>query len=471
MIRSSIFALLILIGLSSCATYYQTNQKFNSEFQQGKLEAAEKTLSSDKKGEEGRNRFLYLVNQGVVNSMMGNYELSNNYLEKAYIFGEDHRKSVGEEALAMVSNPMVTTYPGEDHEHLLILYYKALNYMMMGKTEQALVECRRLDIRQYALSDKYKSERKYRKDAFIHTLMGICYDADKDYNNAFIAYRNAYEIYKNDYKKLFNIDAPYQLKEDLIRTALLSGFPDEADQYRKAFNIDYRLPKDYRKQAGELVFFWNNGLGPVKAEWSVNFTLGSNTGMVTFANQDLGLNFAFPYSPGDNKNNDLTDLNFIRVAFPKYVERPTVFSGGTLTGEGLNLKMNEVEDVNAIAFKTLQERMLLEFSKSLMRVALKKAAEYGMREQNQNAGLALGILNALTEKADTRNWQTLPHTIYYTRAPLKSGENNFDLQLKSKLGAQYNQTHHFKFTGNPGKTIFQSFSSLEIDPRWRQPGY
>ncbi|GJM61320.1 hypothetical protein [Persicobacter diffluens] len=467
---SSFFALLFILGLTSCATYYQINQKFNAEFESGKISQAEKTLSSDKKGEEGRNRFLYLVNMGVVNSLMGNYDLSNDYFEKAYVFGEDFKKNYGQEALAMVSNPMVTTYPGEDHEHLLLLYYKALNYLMMGDTEKALVECRRLDIRQYALSDKYKSEAKYRKDAFVHTLMGICYDADRDYNNAFIAYRNAYEIFKNDYKKLFNLEAPYQLKEDLIRTALLSGFPDEADQYRKAFNIDYQLPKNYRKQQGELVFFWNNGLGPVKAEWSVNFTLGNNAGMVTFANQDLGMNFAFPYSPG-KEGNDLSNLQFVRVAFPKYVERPAAFQGAQLVGNGETYPLNKVEDVNAIAFKTLQERMLLEFSKSLLRVAIKKSAEYAVRQENENAGFAVGILNALTEKADTRNWQTIPHTIYYSRVPLNEGVNEFDLNIQSSVGPQMNQKHHFKFEGSPRKTVFQTFYSLEIDPRWKMPYY
>lgn len=30
-------------------------------------------------------------------------------------------------------------------------------------------------------------------------------------------------------------------------------------------------------------------------------------------------------------------------------------------------------------------------------------------------GLAVGIFNFVTENTNTRNWQTLPHSIYYTR--------------------------------------------------------
>src|SRR3546814_7467610 len=41
--------------------------------------------------------------------------------------------------------------------------------------EEALAECRRVNIRLQQLSDKYHSERKYQRDAFIHNLMGIIY--------------------------------------------------------------------------------------------------------------------------------------------------------------------------------------------------------------------------------------------------------------------------------------------------------
>lgn len=62
----------------------------------------------------------------------------------------------------------------------------------------------------------------------MHTLMGIIYESDHDYNNAFIAYRNAVDVYENEYKQLFQVDVPEQLKRDLVRTARLSGLDEEA---------------------------------------------------------------------------------------------------------------------------------------------------------------------------------------------------------------------------------------------------
>jgi len=42
--------------------------------------------------------------------------------------------------------------------------------------------------------------------------------------------------------------------------------------------------------------------------------------------------------------------------------------------------------------------------------------------------MAVQVFSFVSEKADTRNWQSLPHTILYTRIPLQPGVNQ--LQLK-----------------------------------------
>ena len=54
-----------------------------------------------------------------------------------------------------------------------------------------------------------------------------------------------------------------------------------------------------------------------------------------------------------------------------------------------------------------------------------------MKKENEAAGAVLGIANALVEKADTRNWQSLPSFISYTRIPLSKGENKLNLQFST----------------------------------------
>jgi uncharacterized protein len=453
------FTLLITVSLlSSCATYYQSNYNFNQEFERGNLDSALETLQAKSSEANGRKEFLFHVNNGLVLSMMGRYEESNEYFEKAFLFGEDYRTNYLYEAASYLTNPMVTTYKGEDHEHLMVLYYKALNFLKMGKTEEALVECRRLNIRLQQLSDRYESEVKYQRDAFIHTLMGIIYEVDKDYNNAFIAYRNALEIYEEDYYKLFQLSAPDQLKKDLLRAAFLSGMPEEVERYKQEFGLndfDYRTP-----EGGELVFFWHNGLSPVKAEWGITFIVTRRDNWIYFTNSELGLTFPFRmdnYSESDR--NGLSSLEFFRVAFPRYIERPAYFTNATLSLHDETLSLQLMEDVSKIAFKSLQQRMNLELSKALIRVALKKTTEYQVKKEDRALGSVLGMINAITEKADTRNWQTLPHSIYYARVSLAEGKNvvNFRLQKQSREFTD----HQFTYEAKKGQILFHTFSSLE----------
>ena len=196
--------------MSSCATFYEINYEFNQNFEQGNLEKSDQILSKSKKKLTRKATFLYYANRGVVKHMLGEYEVSNELLEQGYLFGEDYSKNYLNEAASFLVNSTITEYKGEDHEHLLLLYYKAINYLKLNDYESALVECRRLNNRLNELGDKYKSDNKYKRDAFIHNLMGIIYEASGDPNNAFIAYRNAYNIYKEDYPGLFLTTIPDQ---------------------------------------------------------------------------------------------------------------------------------------------------------------------------------------------------------------------------------------------------------------------
>ncbi len=379
------------------------------------------------------------------------------------MFGEDYRINYLNEAISYLSNPNFTTYRGEDHEHLMLLYFKALNYLKMGQTEEALVECRRMNLRLRQLTDRYESENAYRKDAFVEALMGIIYDADKDYNNAFIAYRNALEVYENDFYRLFGLRAPEQLKKDAIRTAQLAGLTDELETLKTKYGLSDYVPPP--QEGGELIFFWHNGLSPVKAEWGVNFIITRSNNMIIFTNPDLGISFPFDASGYDERDRrGLVSMDIIRVAFPKYVERPTYYTSSTLSVDGIEQPLQIMEDVSRVAFKCLEERMNLEFSKALLRVALKKLSEYEMRRSDKNMAAILSIVNAITEKADTRNWQTLPHSIYYSRVPLKEGSNQVTFSLQPVHGGP--QQHDFTYVAKKGQTLFHTFSSLEI----RYPG-
>jgi hypothetical protein len=442
--------------INGCATYYQNHVDFNSEFENGHLHQALETLSRKQTEGEGKTRFIYAVNKGLLLSMLGNYAQSNEYFEKAFLFGEDYRINYVEEAASYFTNQTVTVYRGENHEHLMLLYFKAINYLKMDRPEDALIECRRLNIRLNQLNDKYVSTEKLQRDAFIHTLMGIIYQSTKDYNNAFVAYRNAVEVYENDYARRFGLVTPEQLKRDLLNTAWWTGFKDEFEALKAKFDMPQFV---VTQPEAELLFFWHNGLAPVKEEWSINFMInhGPDNTMV-FKNSDMGINFPFPV-PEENDRASLSKLEIFRVAFPRYRERPAYFESAALEADGASYKLEVAEDINKVAFLNLKQRMLQEFGKGLLRAAMKKATEHSLRKEDDRLGAVIGLVNALTEKADTRNWQTLPHSIYYARVPLKEGINPVKFTLKS---IQQRQTDYsFQYTARKGQTLFHTFSSLE----------
>lgn len=432
--KKFLVGLFVFFALTGCRTFYQSQHDFHHQFRQANFEQAQKTLSQDRRAEQRRTRLLFLLNMGVVHQMMGNYQVSNEYFERAFITSEDFRQNPVDIATALVANPRWTEYRGEDFELLMIHFYKAINFIHLGDLDAALVEARRLNIRLNAIADQNTRENTYRRDAFIHNLMGIIYEAAGDINNAFIAYRNAYNIYVEDFSELFGLGPPVQLKRDLLRTAHRLRFFDQLEFFENKFGMQH--DPDEGQGNGDLVVFLKNGLGPVKAEWSLNFTVVRGAGgRVDFVNQELGLSFPFFLGSSSEATGQLGDLRVVRVAFPKFVERHPVFQGARIRGQGVGQNFEKAQDVNAIAFQSLEDRMLRELGSALLRLGIKQASEQLVRRENEGLGALLGIFNAITERADTRNWQTLPHSIHYTRVSLPPGEHNLNLDLLQPDGA------------------------------------
>jgi uncharacterized protein len=454
--RLFVFFLSVAFLLGSCLTYYQKNAEFQSKFESGQLVEAQKMLDEMKEKKLRKTLVIYKLNQGALNSLLGNYTKSNQFFEEAYIMGEDYQRNYANEAASFMLNPNMVVYNPEMHESILIHYYKALNYLKLEMPDEALVECKRINIKTQQFNDLYKSERKMKDDAFAHNLMGIVYQANRDYNNAFIAYRNAYNIYQKEYKEFFGVSAPEQLKRDLLNAAYKTGFMDEVAFYEKEMGLKYKPTIDAGK--GEAVLFWNDGLGPVKDQNAIDFVLvRGQGGALIFRNDELGISIPFFISDSEYQSSGFGDLNVFRVAFPKYVERPLVFTSAILSVNNQSVPLGLGMDINQVAFKSLRDRMLAEMAKSLLRFAAKKALEYQVRKENQNLGAVVGLLGALTENADTRNWQTLPHSVYYTRVSLPEGQH----EAKLNMQGERSNSVSLQLAVKTGRTSFYTYNTLD----------
>jgi hypothetical protein len=162
----------------------------------------------------------------------------------------------------------------------------------------------------------------------------------------------------------------------------------------------------------------------------------------------IDIPFDFGYYNTINANDTrLQSFRSFRVALPYYEVRYNNNNPITLTVNNQTYTSETAEDINAIAVSILKERMLKELANALARQITKKlievAAEKSAEEITKNnskekdekkknekaknagevTGLIMNLINTATEKADTRNWQSLPAYIHYVRVPLQKGEN------------------------------------------------
>ncbi len=421
--RKSSYLILLVIAASfwSCSSYYERNRQFQALIYQDKFAEASDLLAKSKKAKKKRNRVLYLLERGYALYRDGKYlESSKLFIEADYLI-EDYKKQIGYEALSLFINPSVKPYKTEDFEQVMLNYINALNFLKLKDYESALVECRRINLKLIATAERYKEKPKYKEDAFAHLLMGSIYETTGDLNNAFIAYRNAYEVYKRDYVPFFEMPIPVQLKKDVYNMALANGFKSDIEYFEKEFGM---TPKDIQKSESELIIFWNNGFSPYKEQFSIDFTILRSGNFITFVNPTLGYNFSFPASSVSQQDaSNLSALRVVRIAFPRYVHRPLIYNRAEVSLSDKNYGFEMVENLDAIAFKSLNDRFGREMANALLRFAIKKATEMALRKENKDAAAILSIANAISEQADTRNWQTLPNTVSYTRIPLNIGEN------------------------------------------------
>lgn len=466
--HSYLWLLALLLSLSSCSSFEKYRGLYHDMLGQADLEGASRLIEKKKFYKKDRNQVLYYLELGALARLQGDLQQSNEHLNQADLLIEDRRASVGAQGLAVVSNPRVLPYQTEYFENVAVHYQKSLNYLQLNNLEAARVEARRMNIRLQALNDAVPDKPlKYRDDVLGHLMMGLSYEMNGEWNNAFIAYRNAANLFLQDGKlgPYMGTPMPEQLKCDLIRMAEANGFQGEAERYRKALKPRCR---EQEGEGGSLVLFWENGQGPIKEEQIIGFNIfrQGNAHQVRFVNQKSGLEYDYGQEVYDEFNG-FAGLSNISVALPYFQRRNTPLQWAQVKYHGGLSKMELVEDFNVIAEQSLRDRFVRELGSALLRLAAKKAVEAGLRtiktkkqddeeadgkdgaekkkseekeeEYDETLGIvlsgAMSIVNAATERADIRSWQSLPAQIHYQRIPLKKGFNNISVTFFN----QYNQ--------------------------------
>jgi len=451
----------VLFILASCATqtaYYNT---LNSLVSAERLNEAADYAEKSKESEYGdKNILQYCLDRGFLLHISGQYDESNRYFEKAKKLSEEYfTKSVTTEAGTLLVSDNVRPYYGEDFERALVNVFSALNYALLNKENDALVEARQVDQFLKTLQTNYGHKNVYKEDAFARYLMGMLYENQGQLNDAYISYYNALDAYSNSVK-YYKFTAPLELVSDCVRLGTKLGFDDDVKQVKTKWSYSERaIPKD----CGELVVLDYNGYAPEKVNTFFEIALGKAWVHVE-AYKAQGED-AEKMSDARSTVHALLADDIVRVAFPKYEDLS--YNIKSFEAKSADVKdaarSSTVEDIGGIAKQNLDDRITRVRIKAIVRATLKFVLAKKISEKvGDNNGpiagwlakKALNVAASTTEKADVRSWRSLPDRILMSRLILPKGKHSVQVVFYDQSGVQVKSQMLENVEINPGKKTF-----------------
>jgi hypothetical protein len=331
----------------------------------------ESRYRSEKEGVGGadfEDELLYLLDWAMSLHLAGNYEASNAIfaLAEKHVWGNDYT-SVSEEAGTLLTSENTKVYRGEDFEKLMIHVYKALNFALMGKGEESLVEARLVDRRIRSTESATESA-----NAFARYLSAILYESQREWNDAYI-----------DYKKTRQILPEFaSVGQDLVRVARKLGMRDQVERWQKEYGIEASKTSSDSKRRAEIVVIYQNGMGPRKAPRTDFYSL------------------------------------------PRFVPHPDFVRWAEVQVNGQVRGVTQVlHDIEKTAIRNLDERVGGMIAKRLAGRVVKEVAAHEVERRTNSA--ALGALTRVilvaADQADLRCWQTLPRDLQILRIEVEPG--------------------------------------------------
>lgn len=443
----------ILLFLLACAhnrnIFYQalTKTLANNQYEQALI-----NIEADKEKIYGnKNALLYYLDKGFILHLNEKYSDSNIAFEKAKKLSYEYfTKSITTEATTLLVSDNTRPYYGEDYERVYVNIFGAINYALMNKNNEALVEARQVDHLLKTFQTNYNNKNLYKDDAFARYLMGMLYENKNQINDAYISYVQALKAYIH-YPDIFRTPVPSTLLEDIASVAFKLNFNQELKELAKQYKVTFPDQKNISSD-GELIMLHYNGIAPHKIEDIIEISFGKAWAYVGQVSTD------------DQEKKDVDKANSIarnifaeeqvRIAFPKYINTPyEIFSSILEVKNSSNTiiatkKSTKAINIGAIAKKSLEQRIakirVRAFARAAIKFALAREISNKVQEQTKDdilgwfAKKALSITANLTERADTRCWRILPNEINITKVKLPAGKYSLNVL----------------FNNNRSKTIF-----------------
>jgi len=356
------------IFLLGCATYQSRVDESRRHLERREFDLALEKLKPLAETSDG-DQLAYLLDYGTALHIAGKYEESIKvFLEADKLAENVDFHSVSRIAGATLFNEEMIQYKGDPFEKIFINAYLALNYLCLNKLDDALVEARRINEKII----KYNSENKanFEKNAFGKYLSALVWEADKKWDDAYIAFHEAYQI----------DPGISMIGEDLIRSAFRSHRMDEYKKWKTAFPEVKEDPRWYDKKLGEIVVLVEQGWGPRK-----------------FAEHGQLNPYLIPVYSETLK---------VKVEIENTVQQDSKL----------------VYNVTRDAIKTLQADAGSLVARRLGSRVAKEVVADQIRQKDKALGFVAWAIMVFSERADLRQWSTLPASMQVARIYLPPGK-------------------------------------------------
>lgn len=405
-------ARICLLGLvlfcSACAA---PSLRYKKEM--GRLIAANKYQEADEKLLSQRNKYysykdktLYHLDRAILFFEAGDAQTTDQLFSEAQTEIESSVKSVSGEIGRLLINDLTTPYYAPAYEQALTYYYRAMNFLRAGNVSAAAVEARRAVF----FLDHLRGEKKqgYNDDPFVQYFASLVFESAGQRSDARIARANALSAYRRLGAKL-NVTAP-----------------------------DFPVPAN-ASELGEIIFIHSVGLMPLKR--NTTFQVAWDRALVLASSAAEGDTVA---PEVQNAINAGLAGNAVTLAFPEFVSVPYRVKSSSLEIGGQIVYTQKVADLAAAAKLDLDEKMPGILFRTATRavsraVASKQLQNLVSRSSDNDAfdqilGMIISGLNASLEKADTRQWFTLPAELRMARVFVLPGFRDVRLLLRDGYG-------------------------------------
>ncbi|MDO2953621.1 COG3014 family protein [Aeromonas simiae] len=404
---AGLLPLLLTLLLGGCAswqdyfvTYSDQSASLRNQLRLGQAAEARKAVRESTPGDG--SYVLDRLEEGRIALLAGDVAGSRRALQAAdmAVRADDERARIRvrdglEQAGSLLSNDQTMTYAIADFERTLLHHYLAIDYLLAGEREGALVELRlanqaqeaALARRRAAVADERErqvGQQLAQRAPALDRLQGgvkhgflnpytfyfsaLLYEADGALNDAWVDLNRAIELAPDN----------RAVQDALLRLARLRGAPEEIAALerrvgRKAPAID---PK-----AGNVVVLYEEGIIAARRELWLPLPLSTSAG----------------------------DFRTFTVALPYYDNRAEPSVPLAITAGKAHGSAEPLANLEALAAYDLQEKLPGMATRQLLRLVTKEQLRRVAADKGNDVGnLVVGLFNTLSEHADTRSWSTLP---------------------------------------------------------------